>query len=61
VNLGQLLLERLGEAAYLGVLTNRGTVIAAEEWGSRGFEQELRPALAESYSGMFKAAGLAMR
>jgi erythromycin esterase-like protein len=59
LNVGQLLRERLGEAAYLvGLLTYRGRVVAADEWGSRGVEQDLRPALPESYSGMLAAAGL---
>ncbi len=59
LNVGQLLRERFGEEAYLvGLLTDRGRVVAAEEWGSPGEEQDLRPALPESYSGMFAAAGL---
>jgi len=59
LNVGQLLRERFGEAAYLvGLLTHGGRVIAAEDWGSRGYERELRPALPESYSGVFEAAGL---
>ena len=59
MNVGQLLRESIGEAAYLvGLFAHSGTVIAANEWGTRGVSRELRPALPESYSGMFHAAGL---
>jgi erythromycin esterase-like protein len=59
LNVGQLLREAHGSGAFLvGFLTHRGTVIAATEWDSPGLKRELRPALPESYSGMFHAAGL---
>lgn len=59
INLGQLLRERAGDAAFLlGFLTHSGSVIAAREWGAPGRVHDLRPALEESYSGLLHATGL---
>jgi erythromycin esterase-like protein len=59
LNLGQLMRERVGNAAYLlGFTTYHGTVIAADQWGGPHRVHELRPALPESYAGLFHAAGL---
>jgi erythromycin esterase-like protein len=58
LNLGQLMRERHGKAAFLvGFFTNTGTVMAAPEWDQPGRVYDVRPALAESYSGLFHAAG----
>ncbi|HEX8402913.1 MAG TPA: erythromycin esterase family protein [Allosphingosinicella sp.] len=59
LNVGQLLRERHGQAAFLlGFLTHSGTVIAGEEWDMPGRVRTLRPALPESHSGLLRAAGL---
>ena len=59
LNLGQLMRERFGKAAYLlGFTTYAGEVVAADEWGEPGHLRALRPALDESYAGLFHAAGL---
>ena len=58
VSLGQVLRERRGEAALLvGFLTHRGTVVAAREWDQPGLARELRPALANSWSGALHRLG----
>jgi erythromycin esterase-like protein len=57
LNLGQLLRERYGKAAFLlGFLTDRGTVLAADAWDEPGRVHKLRPALAESFSGLLRDA-----
>ncbi len=57
LNLGQLLRERHGDAAFLlGFLTDRGTVLAAEAWDEPGRIHSLRPALAESFAGLLRDA-----
>jgi erythromycin esterase-like protein len=59
LNLGQLLRQQHGAAAFLlGFLTHSGTVIAAEEWDMPGRVRTLRPALPESYAGLLRATGL---
>jgi erythromycin esterase-like protein len=59
LNLGQLLRERFGGAAYLlGFTTYEGTVVAADRWDGPHRVQELRAALPDSYAGVFHAAGL---
>lgn len=59
VNLGQLIRERFGKAAYLvGFTTFTGTVIAAEQWGQPGRVHHLRPARQDSYAGLFHATGV---
>jgi erythromycin esterase-like protein len=58
-NVGQLMRERYAERAVLvGFTTYAGTVLAAEEWDQPGRVRELRPALPESYSGLFHRTGI---
>jgi erythromycin esterase-like protein len=58
LNLGQLMRERQGEAAYLvGFLTYQGTVVATREWGEPGFVRPLRPALPRSWSAVLHELG----
>ena len=59
LNLGQLMRQRHGNSAYLvGFFTHSGTVLAAPAWDERGRVFDLRPASAESYSGLFNRTGL---
>lgn len=59
LNLGQLMKQRHGKRAYLvGFFTHSGTVLAAPEWDQPGRVYHLRPALAESHSGLFHRTGL---
>jgi erythromycin esterase-like protein len=59
LNLGQLMRERHGEAAFLiGFLSHSGTVFAAPEWDSPGRRNPLWPALPGSWSALFHATGL---
>jgi erythromycin esterase-like protein len=59
LNLGQLMRESHGEAAFLvGFFSYQGTVFAAPEWDEPGRVYEMRPALAGSYSALFHAGGL---
>ena len=59
LNLGQLLRERFGRATYLlGFTTYAGEVTAADAWGEPARVRALRPALSESYAGLFRAARL---
>jgi erythromycin esterase-like protein len=59
LNLGQLMKQRHGERAYLvGFFTNSGTVLAASEWDQPARRFDLRPALAESISGLFHRTGV---
>lgn len=59
INLGQVLTERHPEDVFsLGFLTYAGRVMAAPEWGARGRRFEVRPALPESFSGLFQQLGL---
>jgi erythromycin esterase-like protein len=59
LNIGQLMKQRHGDRAYLvGFFTHSGTVLAAPEWDAPGRVYDLRPALPESYSGLFNQAGL---
>ena len=59
LNLGQLMRQRHGDAAFLvGFLSHSGTVLAAPEWGVPGRRYDLRPALPGSHSAFFHAAGL---
>lgn len=59
LNLGQLMRERFGDAAYLlGFTTFDGTVIAADAWDGPHRVHRLRPAVPDSYAGLFHAAGL---
>jgi erythromycin esterase-like protein len=51
--------ERYAERAVLvGFTTYAGTVLAAEEWDQPVRVRELRPALPESYSGLFHRTGI---
>lgn len=59
LNLGQLMRQAHGEAAFLtGFLTSRGKVLAAPQWDARGRVYSLRAALPESDAGVLEAAGL---
>jgi erythromycin esterase-like protein len=59
LNLGQLMKQRHGARAYLvGFFTHAGTVHAATEWDQPGRDFDLRPALPESYAGVFHRTGV---
>jgi erythromycin esterase-like protein len=59
LNLGQLMRQRHGEAAFLvGFFSYSGTVMAAPEWGRQGKVYDVRPALAGSYSALFHALSI---
>ena len=59
LNLGQLMKQRHGNRAYLiGFFTHSGTVLAGAEWDQPGRVFNLRPALPESYAGLFHRTGL---
>jgi erythromycin esterase-like protein len=59
INLGQLMRQRHGEAAFLiGFLSHSGTVFAAPEWDSSGRRNPMWPALPGSWSALFHATGL---
>lgn len=60
LDLGQLMRQRHGNAAFLiGFFTYTGTVMAAHEWGQPGRVYDVRLALPESYSGLFHTIGMA--
>ncbi len=59
LNLGQLMRQRHGPAAFLiGFFSHSGTVFAAPEWDARGRRFDMRPALGGSYSALFHEAGV---
>jgi erythromycin esterase-like protein len=59
LNLGQLMRQRHGPAAFLiGFFSHSGTVFAAPEWDARGRRYDMRPALPGSYSALFHEARL---
>jgi erythromycin esterase-like protein len=59
LNLGQLMRQRHGQAAFLvGFFSYAGTVYAAPEWDAPGRVYEMRPALPGSYSALFHSTGL---
>lgn len=59
LNIGQLVRERHGDAAFLvGFTTHTGTVTAAEDWGAPAQRRIVRPARADSYEGLFHHVGL---
>ncbi len=59
LNLGQLMRQRYRDAAFLvGFFTYVGKVMAAPEWDAPGRVYQLRPALSESYSGLFHKVGI---
>jgi erythromycin esterase-like protein len=54
LNVGQLVREQYGQAAFLlGFSTYSGTVTAAYDWGGPAERREVRPALAGSYERLF--------
>lgn len=58
LNLGQLMRQRHGPAAFLiGFFSYEGTVMAAPEWDMPGRVYDMRPALPGSYSALFRATG----
>ncbi len=59
LNLGQLMRQRHHDAAFLvGFFTYGGQVLAAPEWDMPGRVYDVRPALAGSYSDLFRSAGV---
>ncbi|HEX8585195.1 MAG TPA: erythromycin esterase family protein [Allosphingosinicella sp.] len=59
LNLGQLMRQRHGNDAFLlGFFSHGGTVLAASEWDQPGRVYDMRPALAGSYSALFRTIGL---
>ena len=59
LNVGQLVRERLGRAAYaIGFTTHAGSVTAASDWGEPAERKRVRPALAGSYEELFHATEL---
>ncbi len=59
LNLGQLVRQRHGRAAYsLGFTTSAGTVVAARTWDSPGLVRNVRPALQGSYECLFHDVGV---
>lgn len=58
LTVGQLMRERHG-AFLLGFTTYEGRVTAATSWGGPGLETALRPALPESFAGLFHDTGIA--
>jgi protein-L-isoaspartate(D-aspartate) O-methyltransferase len=58
-NVGKLAKDRFGTGAYLvGFGTDRGTVMAADEWGGDFSVKKVRPALMGSYERLFAEAEL---
>ena len=59
LNLGQLMRQRHpSETRIIGFTTYEGTVMAASDWGERGRAQPLRPAIRDSYAGLFHAVAI---
>ncbi|HEV2801659.1 MAG TPA: erythromycin esterase family protein [Pyrinomonadaceae bacterium] len=59
LNVGHLMRKfHDGASVLVGFTTYTGEVRAASEWGARGEKMKVRPALAESYSGLFHGAGV---
>lgn len=59
LNLGQLMRERYRDHTFLlGFTTFGGSVVAADRWDGPHRVHTLRPALRESYAGLFHAAGI---
>lgn len=58
-NVGSLCREKFGESVYaVGFGTDSGTVAAASGWDEPMQVMQVRPALADSYEGLFHAAGV---
>ena len=58
-NVGQLMRERHDDRVVLvGFTTYTGVVLAAANWGMPGELKDVRPALPESYSGLFHETGI---
>jgi len=58
-NVGSLCREKFGENVYaIGFGINGGTVAAASGWDEPMEVMQVRPALADSYEGLFHAAGI---
>ncbi|HEX8239916.1 MAG TPA: erythromycin esterase family protein [Allosphingosinicella sp.] len=59
LNLGQLMRQRHGQAAFLvGFFSHTGSVFAAEEWDRPGRRNAMWPSLAGSWAALFHAAGI---
>jgi len=59
LNVGQLVREQFGRAAFLvGFTTYSGTVTAASDWNGEAERKIVRPALTESYEALFHACGI---
>jgi erythromycin esterase-like protein len=59
LNLGHLMREAFdGQTFLMGFTTYTGTVLAATEWDQPARVRNVRPALPESYSGLFHGTGL---
>jgi erythromycin esterase-like protein len=59
LNLGQLMRQRHGDAAFLiGFFSAEGTVFAAPQWGGRGRVYTMNPPLPGSHEAMFPQTGL---
>jgi erythromycin esterase-like protein len=59
LNVGHLMRKfHDGASVLVGFTTFTGEVRAASEWGAQGQKMKVRPALAESYSGLFHQAGV---
>jgi len=58
LNVGQLVRERHGDAAFLiGQTTHHGTVTAATDWDGPAERKRVRPALTGSYEALFHEVG----
>jgi len=58
-NLGQLVRERYGDAAFLlGFSTHEGSVCAADDWEAPAQRKNVLPSRDDSYEGHFHATGL---
>lgn len=59
LNVGQLIRQRYNDDAVLvGLTTNTGTVTAASSWGETAERKRVRPALPNSYEGLFRDSEL---
>ncbi len=58
-NVGQLIRQEYGDAAFLvGYTTHHGTVTAARNWDEPADRRQVRPAFEQSYEDLFHRAGL---